>query len=458
MTTTHRPASLVLGWRGAWAMDVRPALVAIRDRGPLSFQDIATIVAHTALRASLTAGHDRGPAWGAEMLTRAILEDAAEIVAVDADGRYSIAADVTVHHSPFTGENLRLLTVDETAAAAAAHALERPVRRWSSDGYYRQFGGKWTGGLPRRRHDTAAVDEMAAVIDALGWQPGARIIKDQHGVTIDGFLRIEALGVLGRDPDTGVDPVTGEPYVEIRAFDNDAARLLFALNANWSSLKADSRKAVGRAVFGDDSPLTLASIAARIVPVATRMVPPVGEPVHASDPDDVDDGPEPLRSITLTEENEELLARVRYTGARGMTWKESGEDHSTASAALSRLEDGGYVVRLDGADRNGCAPYIVPDWRQGRPVVTKRKRSRRKTRNPVPAEPTTAWSNTDLAAMPFDQAYAGLSFNTAKARITIYSGVDHARPVGEHVAALVIDLGAKCPGLLDLMCDYRNGQ
>lgn len=446
MHVTRRPASLVPGWQGAWALNVRPILAAIRDNGPLTFEEVANVLIYTALRADLRSGHNKGDAYGREMLARAILEDAADVVTVLPDGRYHVDPTLTSFTSPYTGERMKLLTREELAESERVNALQRPVRHWVAKGYYNPYGGKWVDGLPGRRHDPTEVSEMAQTITLLGWQPGARIVKDQHGVTIDGFLRHLALRSLGIDPD--LDPEGAEPYVEIRSFDSDAARLLYALQQNWPLLKHDTRRSIGRAVFGGDTPLTLDHVARSIRPVAEQMRMPV------IDDDDPPSSPVGLRPVKTdfepSPEQQELLDQIRHARAEGVTWKETGRPHSEVSADLSRLEDAGLVIRLKDVRRFKCNPYIDPQWIQGRPTVMDRKRAK-----PTMPSVEPVWRNQDLANMPFDQAYALKKFNDRNARIVVYTGTPHSAAVKAHIPMIVAKLSAEYPGLLDLLCDYR---
>ena len=368
MAVTNRPPTLVEGWAGAWGLNVRWALVALRDEGPLTLREVANVLRWKALHSDLTSGHPLGPDHGATMLAEAILEDAASIVVVHDDGRYSIPSDLTSFTSPFTGQPLKLLTPDEQAAAKAKNDIERPVRMWAKSDAYSPFGGKWVDGrLPGRKHTTDEVADKAAEIAALGWRPGARITKDQRGVIIEGHLRHDALRLLGIDPDTATDPRSGEPYVEVRGFNNDAARLYFALQANWSTLMAPTKKAIEKQVLGGQ-PLTLETVTGLIQPLADLMAPTPDSPVTvAIDDRDDDDSP-----VTITPEFQHLLDQLGHARAVGLTSKQFVDlngvpwDHQKVSARLHRLERyNKLITRLKGVDRDGYAPYVLREWVQG---------------------------------------------------------------------------------------------
>lgn len=465
MTATQRPASLVPGWQGAWAFNERFILTAIRDDGPLTFREVANVLIGKALLSDLLSGHNRGEAHGREMLARAVLEDAAEIITQTPDGRYSIAPDVISFTSPYTGKTYRLLTPDEQAAARDAESWRRPVRHWSAKGiehgrgFYNPHSGRWRHGLPGRKHDAKELDEMANQLQAMGWMPGARIVKDQNGVIIDGHLRHEALRMIGIEPD--VDPTDGEPYVEIRSFDSDAARLLFALTANWTTLKHDTRLAVGRAIYGGKTVLTLDHVNKGIKPVAdlTRM-PTTTEVEPEPEPEArvlQFPGPEPS-ARALKADDLRVLDVVRETRGHGVTYQQIvtpkglGRDNDAAGRwarrRLAWLENAGKVVRL--ADkRDGCAIFVCPEYVEGRSPGARRAEV-------VPTTPEVVWSNQALAEMPFEDAYPLKRGNGGRtARIVVYTGTLLSAPTREHIPTLVERFTAEYPGLLDMMCDYR---
>lgn len=465
MTTTHRPSSLVVGWAGAWAFNVRYVLTALRDQGPLTVIEAARILRPQALHADLTSGHGFGPEYGSEMLVRAVLEDANALVSVDAEGRYSVPADLTSFHSPYTDMTIKLHTIDEAAAAKIRADAERPVRRWNSSRAYDRFGGKWTDGrLPGRKHAPEDVDEMADTIRSLGWLPGARIVKDQHGVTIEGHLRADALGLLGIDPDTGTDPRSGEPYVEIRSFNNDAARLLYALTANWLTLKAPTRKALSHQVFGDQ-PLTLEAVRTLLLPLADVMVnpAPVTEPAPMMEPLATTPvmatpvmAPRRPRPRNLSDEDRDMIAAIDRCGHEGATQAELralGGDQGSVTGRLSRLTDDGRIVLLAekrGVGRGRSGVYVTPKWVEGRPVGDRRSNPKR-----------TTYSNTKVATMSWREAVPASPrpgseppfVQHGKGRIYAQTGASAEAPVAEHIPGIINYLNSATPWLLPMICE-----
>lgn len=470
MAAASRPASLVQGWRGAWGINVRRALAALRDEGPLSLTQVARVLRWSALHADLTSGHDLGPDHGAAMLAKAILEDAADVVTVDDQGLYRVPGDLTEYVSPYTGQTLKLLTADEQAAAKALHDLQRPVRRWAMSGAYNPFGGRWSDGrLPQRRHDPDDVIAVAQVIEAIGWPSGFRIVKDQRGVTIEGHLMADALGLLGIDPDTGTDPRSGEPYVEVRAFNNDAARLHFALLANWSSLKAPTRNAISHQVFGDQ-PLTVELVRDALLPLAdlTPGGTPQEEPVDEAEPAP----PPPVVGIAsvaarrsvddLSDGDRDMIAAVEAAGHDGKTQLDLQADLALAqnevTPRLSRLTDNGYLVKLaEQRKRNGV--YVTPQWQDGRPAARRRGRPRKALATPPAAPkpvlpPVTMYTNKPVAEMSWAEATAGVSFTKeGVGRIFASTKARAVRPVAEHIDGLIDDIWAKAPWLLPMICE-----
>ena len=463
MAVANRPPSLVAGWEGAWGLNVRKALVALRDEGPLTLQEVARVLRWSALHADLTSGHRLGPDHGAEMLAQAILEDAATVVVHTDDDRYSIPSDLTRFVSPFTGMSLALHTPEEQAAAKAKNDAERPVRNWSNSGVYAR---KWGGRLPRRTYTTDEIVAKAQEILALGWLSGDRIVKDQHGVTIDGYLRGDALAKLGIDPDTGFDPRSGEPYVERRAFNNDAARLLFALTANWSTLKAPTREAIAKQVLGRDkaADLTLEAVSGLIRPFAelmsapTSTVPTVDESPAAAAVV-VDLAPKSSVPKEWNDDALELLERVKQSGYHGTTSKELGpSEHGSVSAHLSRLADAGLIFML--AERRlNANVYVAPPWQQER-RLGKRKRTGRVVlvTPPTPAPAPAEFSNAKVAAMPWRAAALNAEgkpyvWNDGKARLWIGALPSGDATVAECVDAIIADLNTKVPFLLPMICE-----
>jgi hypothetical protein len=461
MAATTRPSSLVVGWAGAWGLNVRRVLVALRDRGPLTVTEIARVLRFDALHADLTSGHNLGPDHGARMLAHAILEDAADILITDGD-RYSIAADTMTFTSPFDGRTLRLLTADEQADAKAEADAVRPVRRWNSAGLaYRRYGGKWADGqLPYRKHDPDDVKAMADAIGALGWLPGSRIVKDQHGVIIEGHLRADSLGLLDIDPDTGTTPL-GEPYVEIRAFNNDAARLLFALTANWSTLNAKTRKAISHQVFGDET-LTLEVVTRLLTPLADVMSAPliVNAPPTSTNGDVMPPIPDPGRLESaparvpkgLNDDDLDLLAQIGRHGFRGATYKElDADNHGPITARLARLVDGDHIVKLN-QKRLRSSVYVTPEWQQGRPEG-KPRRSRVAPAPPPPPKPPIAYTNAAVAAMTWEQAAQAKWVHSGSGRIYASTGARANAPVADHIDGLIDNLTAAAPWLLPMICE-----
>jgi len=425
---TTRPASLPVGWQGAWAFVIRPALVAIRDRGPLSFHEIAVEINHTALHADLTSGHSLGRNHGAEILARAVLEDAVGVVTQLPDGRYTMDPAVREFSSPFTGRTMALYTAEEQAVLSAPARAQRPVRLWMESGVYRPHVGRWRNGLPGRGHDAAEAAEMAEVINLIGWQPGARIVKDQHGVVINGHLRVAALGLLGIDPD--VDPADGEPYVEIRSFANDAARLHFALMANWTSLKSDTRKAISKHVLGGE-PVTPATINALIVPLASMT-----GPTEVSEPDRPVTEPTPKRATSvpsltpLNKADFDVLEQVRRAGVHGVTYKQvmvergiGGHNENAgrnARRALGHLAAHGMVVKL-AEKRDRSAIFVAPEFVGERAEAVRQEPARPEFTNTVVAAmtwreataPNTTWINGRMA-VPYVRSQVGADATVAE--------------------------------------------
>jgi len=440
-----------VGWQGAWAFVIRPALVAIRDRGPLSFHEIAAEINRTALHADLTSGHDKGRNHGADVLARATLEDAAGIVTELPDGRYTMDPSVREFISPFTGRTMALYTADEQAILSAPARAQRPVRLWMESGVYRPHVGRWRNGLPGRGHDAAEAATMAEVIDSIGWAPGARIVKDQHGVVINGHLRVAALGLLGIDPD--LDPPDGEPYVEIRSFANDAARLHFALMENWTTLKADTRKAISKHVLGGE-PVTPATVKALIVPLAL-----MAGPTEVSEPEPESAEPEkPVkpkrtrrRAKGISRGDQAVLDQVRNAGARGIIYPQvltpSGIGvHSSASAALSRLEDAGAIIRL-AEKRDECGVYVLPQHVGDRAVADRRGGELERP----------AFTNATVAAMSWLDACDGRTtwVNGGSAVPYLRSKVRADATVAEVIDGIIDNL--MFPWFLPMLCE-RAGQ
>ena len=165
MASAQAPASLPPGWQGFWPLIARPVLGAMRDRGPLTFNEVVHIIRFQAIHADLVSGHNNGPDWGARNLAQVVLEDAAEIIVVTDDGRYMVPADVTGYLSPWKQVTYKLLTIEEAAAAAAHAATERPVLHWVDRRMYDPHGGKWIDGrLPGRKYGPEDVAEMVDVI------------------------------------------------------------------------------------------------------------------------------------------------------------------------------------------------------------------------------------------------------------------------------------------------------
>jgi hypothetical protein len=450
MGSANRPPTLVRGWEGAWGINVRRALVALRDEGPLTLTEVAEVMRRTALHADLTSGHTLGPDHGALMLAQAILEDAAAVITVDGD-RFTIPLGMTSFVSPFSGETLRLLTADEQAAAKAKADAERPLRHWASHDVYDPRGGPkaWPDGrLPGRRWSPDEVVEMAQIIEGLGWQPGSRIVKDQRDVTIDGHLRADALGLLGIDP-AGSDPRTGEPYVEVRYFNNAAARLLFALTANWSTLKAPTKKAISLRVLGD-APLTIEVVAGLIIPLADLMAPPVTAPPVGSSP-----APGKTRGPkTLTNADLDLHAQIERSGHVGATSKELGCETSR----LARLVDAGLVFVLT-QKRDRAAVHVTETWIAGRETSERRVKAAPVKATPPPVEPLpplAPFTNEAVAAMPWRVAapqFVHPANGRGNGRIYASTGVRADLPVAEHLDGLIDNLHAQTPWLLSLLCE-----
>jgi hypothetical protein len=451
MAASDRPATLVQGWQGAWGINVRRVLVAVRDEGPLTLVEVTRVLRWTALHADLTSGHTLGPDYGATMLTKAILEDAAEVVVVDDEGRYSVPAEMTMFRSPFTGQDLRLLTAAEQAAAKVKADAERPVRRWAARDVYSPSGkDRWTNGrLPGRKHTPDEVVDQAREIESLGWLPGARIVKDQRGVTIDGHLRHEALELLGIDPDTGVDERSGEPYVEIRAFNNDAARLHYALTANWSTLKAPTKNAIAHQVLGD-VPLTLETVATLIRPLADLMAAGRVEPLAPAPAPVVSVG----KPLKITAEYEELIAKIDRCGHVGATYKELEDYHGAVSARLTRLVASGHLVAL-AEKRLRCAVHVTPQWVDGRPTAARTEKPARAVTEvgAAPKVNAAAFTTAKVAAMTWEEAAPKSFCHAGGGRIYAGTGARVTAPVTEHLDGLINNLKATTPWLLPMICE-----
>jgi hypothetical protein len=452
---TTRPASLPAGWQGAWAFVIRPALVAIRDRGPLSFREIAAEINHAALHADLTSGHSMGRNHGAEILARAVLEDAVGLVTQLPDGRYAMDPTVREFTSPFTGRTMALYTAEEQAVLSAPARAQRPVRHWMESGVYRPHVGRWRNGLPGRGHTPDEAATMAEVIGLIGWQPGARIVKDQHGVVIDGHLRVAALGLLGIDPD--VDPTDGEPYVEIRSFANDAARLHFALIANWTSLKADTRKAISKHVLGGE-PVTPATVKALIVPLAMITGPTeiTAAPEPVTEPAPKQGGSPPDALTPLNKVDFDVLEQVRRAGIHGVTYKQvtvergiGGHNENAgrnARRALGHLTAHGRVVKLaDKRDRS--AIFVTPEFVGERAEAVRRE----------PAATRPEFSNAAVAAMTWREATApGTTWINGKMAVPyIRSQVSADATVAEVIDGIIDSV--LFPWFLPMLCE-RAGQ
>jgi hypothetical protein len=454
MMPTTRPASLPMGWRGAWALVARPALTAIRDDGPLTLDDIAAVLRREALPSDLNSAG--GLVHGALALANAVLDDADAIITVipgEGDGernRYAIDPSVTEYVSPFQQRTLALF--DPAAAVAATET--RPIRNWMAKGVYSPFGGKWANGLPGRHFDPKEVDEMADTISLIGWQSGARIIKDQNGVIIDGFLRDAALRLLAIDPDTGVSR-DGEPFVEIRSFPNDASRLSLALAANWLTMKYPTRKAIAKQVFGVDD--LAPGLVKRLVALgAVAQAPPAAPaPTVVVDPvvPVVAPAPEPVVVVAgpyaPTAEDQQVLDALLYAERVGKTSEELDYVPGQTSSRLSRLCNVGLVVKL--AERRGrCQVYVLPQFVDGRALSSRPRSKSSSTSRPSPTE--------GVGSMTWREAAPGFTTSGGRGRIYAYSGCSADDLVIDHVDGVIADLRVKLPWFLPLMCERLAGE
>jgi hypothetical protein len=225
----------VEGWVRRWASYspiVRAVVTGIRDHGPLDVSQVRLLVREAGIGGDVAkAAPSFDATEGAKRIVNLLCVDI-DVIKRDGD-TFTVDPSVESVYSKMLDRFITIPSAEEATTQREYSVRFQQLRRWITE---RPFQNVWRNGI--RTHSDEEIATLAAQIDLVGYY-GPQIVCDQHGVIINGRLRIAALEKLGKNP---------ADYTQEIFFPDDTYRLAWIINSHYQDGRwpTDLRKEIIR--------------------------------------------------------------------------------------------------------------------------------------------------------------------------------------------------------------------